>query len=76
MKNKRIAPTILVILITIFVLLQAGVIIWIVNREGLGIFWAIFILLIPLAVIWALITVYLERLREIDEQEQDDLSKY
>ena len=76
MKNKRIAPTILVILIIIFVLVQAGVIIWVINREGFGIFWTIFILLIPLAVIWALITVYLERLREIDELEKDDLSKY
>lgn len=76
MKNKRIAPTILVILIIIFVLVQAGVIIWVVNREGLGIFWTILILLIPLAVIWALIAVYIERLKEIDEQEKDDLSKY
>ena len=75
MKDKRIAPTILVILIIIFVLIQAGVIIWALNREGLGTFWMILILAIPFAAIWALIAVYIERLKEIDD-ENSDLENY
>lgn len=71
MKDKRIAPTILVILIIVFVLIQAGVIIWALNKEGLGTLWTILILAIPFAVIWALIAVYIERLKEIDDENSD-----
>ena len=76
MKNKRVAPTILVILIIIFILVQAGVIIWVLNKEGLGLFWTILILVIPLAIIWALIAVYIERLKEINDEDADDLRNY
>ena len=45
-------------------------------KEGLGIFWTLVLLLTPLVIIIALITVYLERMKELDEEEKDDLTKY
>lgn len=74
--NKRVAPTIVLILLIFFILVQAGVLIWVITTEGLGIFWSILLIAVPLAVIIALITVYIERLKEIGEEEKDDLSKY
>jgi uncharacterized membrane protein YhaH (DUF805 family) len=74
--DKRIAPTIILILVIFFILLQAGVMIWALNQEGLGVFWTLLLILTPLAIIVALIAVYIERIKEIDEEEKDDLSKY
>jgi uncharacterized membrane protein YhaH (DUF805 family) len=74
--DKRIAPTIILILVIFFILLYAGTIIYVLNKEGLGIFWTLLLILAPLAIIVALIAVYIERMKEIDEQEKDDLSKY
>lgn len=74
--NRRVAPTIILVVITIFILLQAAAVIYVLTSEGIGIFLTVLILLIPLAVIAALMTVYIERIREIDEEEKDDLSKY
>lgn len=74
--NKRIAPTVVLILVVFFILLQAGAIIYAMNKEGLGVFWTLLLILTPLAIIAALIAVYIERMKEIDEEEKDDLSKY
>ncbi|MGW8317169.1 MAG: hypothetical protein ACWGNV_16350 [Bacteroidales bacterium] len=74
--NKRIAPTVILVLVIFFILVQAGVMIWALNKEGLGMFWTLLIILAPLAIIVALITVYIERMKEIDDEEKDDLSKY
>ena len=74
--NKRFAPTLVLILVIIVILLYAGVVIWALSQEGLAIIWLALIITIPLIIIYALITVYRERLKEIDEEEKDDLSKY
>lgn len=74
--NKRVAPTIILVLMIIFILLQAGAIIYVLTGEGLGVFLTLVILLVPLAIIAALVSVYIERMREIDDEDKDDLSKY
>lgn len=74
--NKKIAPTIVLILVIFFILVEAGIILYAIRQEGLGVFWTLILLIIPIAIIVALISVYLERLKEINEEEKDDLSKY
>lgn len=74
--DKKVAPTVILALIIILILTQAGAVIFALSKEGLGIFLTLLILLAPLVIIAALVTVYLERIKEIDEEEKDDLSKY
>lgn len=74
--DKRFGPTLVLILVIFFILVQAGTLVVVLIKEGLGIFWTLVLLLTPLIIIVALITVYLERLKEIDEEEKDDLTKY
>ncbi len=74
--NKRVAPTIVMILVIFFILLEAGIVVYAIRQEGLSFFWTLVILLVPLVIIIALISVYIERIKEIDEEEKDDLSKY
>jgi len=74
--DKRIAPTVILILVIFFILVEAGCLIFVFTREGLGFFWTMLMLIIPFSIIVALISVYLERLKEINEEEKDDLSKY
>lgn len=74
--NKRIAPTVILVLVIFFILVQAGVMIYAIKQEGLGIFWTLLIILAPLVIIVALITVYIERMNEINDEEKDDLSRY
>ena len=74
--DKRVAPTIVMILVIFFILLEAGIIVYAIRQEGLSFFWTLIILIIPLVIIVALISVYIERIKEIDEEEKDDLSKY
>ena len=64
------------ILVIFFILVQAGALLLVFIKEGIGIFWTLVLLITPLIIIVALITVYLERLKEIDEEEKDDLTKY
>ena len=73
---KRFGPTVVLILVIFFILVQAGSLVVVFIKEGLGIFWTLVLLLTPLVIIIALITVYLERMKELDEQEKDDLTKY
>ncbi|TFH22933.1 MAG: hypothetical protein E4H10_12940 [Bacteroidia bacterium] len=74
--SKRFGPSLVLILVIFFILVQAGSLVVVFIKEGIGIFWTLVLLLIPLVIIIALITVYLERLKEIDEEEKDDLTKY
>jgi len=74
--DKRVAPTIVMILVIFFILLEAGIVIYAIRQEGLSFFWTLVILIIPLVIIIALISVYIERIKEIDEEGKDDLSKY
>lgn len=74
--DKKIAPTIVLILVIFFILLEAGVIVFAIRKEGISFFWTMVMLIVPFAIILALISVYIERLKEIDEEKKDDLSKY
>ena len=74
--DRKIAPTVILILLIIFILGYAGTLIVVLSREAPGLFWTLFFILAPLAVIGALIAVYVERLREIDEGSEDDLDNY
>jgi len=74
--DKRFGPTLVLILVIFFILVQAGSLVVVFIKEGLGVFWTLILLLTPLVIIIALISVYLERLKEIDEEEKDDLTKY
>ena len=76
MDNKRFGPTIVLILVVFFILVWAGSLVTVFVKEGLGIFWTVILLIAPLAIIIALISVYIERIKEIDEEEKDDLKKY
>lgn len=76
MDKKRFGPTIVMILVIFFILVWAGSVLTVFIKEGIGIFWTLVLLIVPLAIIIALITVYIERIKEIDEEEKDDLKKY
>ena len=64
------------ILVVFFILVWAGSLVTIFVKEGLGLLWTLVLLIVPLVVIIALISVYIERIKEIDEEEKDDLSQY
>lgn len=74
--DKRIAPTIILIVLVFFILLQVGGLVFALTQEGIGLFWKILGVAVPLIFIIALFTVYMERIREIDEEENDDLSRF
>ena len=74
--DKRFGPTLVLILVILFILIYAGSLVTIFVKEDLGILWTLILLIVPLAIIIALISVYIERLKEIDEEEKDDLSQY
>lgn len=74
--NKRFGPTLVLILVIFFILVYAGSLITVFIKEGLGIFWTMILVIVPLVIIIALISVYMERLKEIEEEEKDDLNQY
>lgn len=74
--DKRFGPTLVMILVVFFILVWAGSLVTIFVKEGLGLLWTLVLLIVPLVVIIALISVYIERIKEIDEEEKDDLSQY
>jgi predicted signal transduction protein with EAL and GGDEF domain len=74
--DKRIGPTVVVVVLVFFILVQAGAVVYALTKEGLGPFWITVIILIPLMIIAVLIGVYIERIREIDQEDKDDLSRY
>jgi uncharacterized membrane protein (DUF485 family) len=74
--DKRFGPTIVMILLVFFILVYAGSLLTVFIKEGLGIFWTLVLLIVPLVIIIVLISVYIERIKEIDEENDDDLRKY
>lgn len=74
--NKRFGPTVVLILVIFFILVFAGSVVTAVVSEGLGIFWTMVLLIVPFVIIVALISVYIERMKEIEDEEKDDLTKY
>ena len=75
-KNKRFGPTLVLILVIFFILAYAGSLVTVFIKEGLGVFWTLVLLIVPLVIIIALISVYIESIKEIDEEEKEDLSRY
>ncbi len=76
MMEKRFGPTLVLILVIFFILVYAGSLVTVFIKEGLGAFWTLILLIVPLVIIIALISVYIERIKEIDEEEKDDLNQY
>ena len=74
--DKRFGPTLVLILVIFSILVWAGSLVTVFIKEGLGGFWTLVLLIVPLIVIIVLISVYIERIKEIDEEEKDDLSQY
>ena len=74
--DKRFGPTLVLILVIFFILVYVGSLLMVFIKEELGIFWTLILLIVPLVIIIALISVYIERLKEIDEEEKDDLTQY
>jgi len=74
--DKRFGPTLVMILVVFFILVWAGSLVTVFVKEGLGLFWTLVLLIVPLLVIIALISVYIERIKEIDEEEKDNLNQY
>jgi len=74
--NKRFGPTLVLILVIFFILAYAGSLVTVFIKEDLGIFWTLILLIVPLVIIIALISVYIERIKEIEEEEKDDLNQY
>ena len=72
MKNKKmIAPIIVSILTILYFILYFGLIVWLANGIWKWL-WGIF----PAILSIIMIRVCLERIKEIKEGEEDDLSKY
>jgi uncharacterized membrane protein YhaH (DUF805 family) len=74
--DKRFGPTLVLILVVFFILVWAGSLVTIFVKEGLGLFSILVLAIVPLAIIITLISVYIERIKEIDEDEKDDLNQY
>ena len=74
--NKRIAPTIILVVMIFLIITYTGILIYAFSKEGLGLFWKILIILVPLGIIAALFGVYIERMKEIKDEENEDLSNY
>lgn len=74
--DKKASTTLVLVLVVICILGYAGTLITVFVKEGLGVFWTLILSIVPLLVIYALITVYRERIKEIDQDEKDDLKKY
>lgn len=74
--DKRFGPTLVLILVIFFIVVYAGSLVTVFVKEGLGTFWTLILLIVPLVIILALISVYIERIKEIDEEEKDDLNQY
>lgn len=74
--DKRIAPTIILIVTIILILAYTGVLLYAFSQEGLGLLWKIIIIIVPLGIIGTLLGVYAERLKEIKDEDPEDMNKY
>ena len=75
--DKRFGPTLVLILVIFFILVYAGSLATVFIKEELGVVWTLILLIVPLVIIIALISVYIERIKEIEEEEKDnDLNQY
>ena len=74
--DKRSGTTLVLIFIILVVLIQGGVIIWAIFREGMHWLFKGLVIAVPLVLIIWLISVYRERMKEIGEDERDHLDQY
>ena len=70
-KRKLLAPIIVTIIMVLYYIAYFGLIIW--ALEGA---WKYVLGIVPVALSAVMIAVCVERIKEIKEGEEDDLSKY
>ena len=76
MNKKFIAPLAIVILASVVAVGYACIYLFILSQMNLSIIFNILILAIAIAVVGALITVLIQRIKEIKTEDENDLSKY
>ncbi len=74
--GKYIVPIVIVALLLIFLVLQAFGIMVAIDVFGSNVFVKLFVFLIFAAIVTTLIVVLVQRLKEIKEDDEDDLDKY
>ncbi len=74
--NKYIAPVIIVIILCIAAVITGYFYIFIFNRIAIGRGFVYTIILLVLLLISALVTVLIQRIKEIKKEEKNDLSQY
>lgn len=74
--GKAVAPLIWVILFIIWIAGQSAAVWWGLTTEHTSTLLKIVIIIIPLALIAAILAVYIERVRELKRGQEDDLDKY
>jgi len=75
-KRKVLAPLIWVIIISAGIILESLVLWWALGTEGSPLYLKILICCLPLVLVAAIITVYIERVKEIKSGIEDDLDRY
>ena len=70
-RNKLLAPIIVTIIMVLYYIAYFGLLIW--ALDGV---WKYVLGIIPIALSAVMIAVCVERIKEIQEGEEDDLSKY
>ena len=70
-KKKLLAPIIVTLIMVLYYVAYFGLLIW--ALEGV---WKYILGIIPIALSAVMIAVCVERIKEIQEGEEDDLSKY
>ena len=70
-KKKLLAPIIVTLIMVLYYIAYFGLLIW--ALEGV---WKYILGIIPIALSAVMIAVCVERIKEIQEGEEDDLSKY
>lgn len=70
-KQKMIAPVVVTVLMVIYYVLYFGLLISLVSG-----FWKFALGILPLAMTGVTVKVCIERIKEIKEGEEDDLSQY
>ena len=70
-KKKLLAPIIVTLIMVLYYIAYFGLLIW--ALEGV---WKYVLGIIPVALSAVMIAVCVERIKEIQEGEEDDLSKY
>jgi len=76
MTKKILAPVIIVILGSIVIAAYGYFYLFVLRKMNLPVIINIIIILIIIALIAALIAVFIQRVKELNEENEDDISKY